>query len=381
MNGRPPFTGGRKAGAVIGLLLACGAGLSACSGSNNAAEKHTSSSAPHVPTDVLAYVTRIGAGSAAGSGASIVRVDLTTRTVSAPVAVGTFPAALALAGTRLYTADYAAGSITPVSLAGLRPGRRIAAGTGPAGIAVAPGGTFAYVTDAGATPLGHVVIPIALSTGRPSPAIPVGAGPEGIAITPDGRRAYVADSGAVVTGQSGAIGHSVSVVDLTQHKTIATLAVGNAPEAVAVSPTGAVVYVANTNSESISPITTATDLVGSAIGLPGPPQALAFAPGGKTAWVAVASARLPKGGALVPIDVASGQAGAPVPVCAGPSAVALTPDGTTAWVTCPNAGELVPVAVATRRVGAPIPLGGGPYALAITTGPRPSAGPAHHPKG
>ena len=174
----------------------------------------------------------------------------------------------------------------------------------------------------------------------------------------------MADAGAVVAGQSGAIRHEVTAVDLATGAT-RTIPVGNAPEAIAVSPNGKHVYVANANSESITPIVTATDTAGVPIRLPGSPQAVAFAPDGRTAWVTVASTAVPTGGALVPIDVATGHVGAPIPVGGSPAGIAITPDGRTAWVAVTNHGRLVPVSLATRSAGRPLLVPGGPYAIVL----------------
>lgn len=368
MSARPSRRGGRRF-LALGLLGALGCAASACS-SVGSSSPTTTSRPPPVPKDLVAYVTTVGSGSAAGTGDGLVRVDLTTRTVGPRITVGTFPAAIALAAGHAYTANYESNTVSDVLLSSGRVVRSLAAGTGPAGVAVTADGSRVYVTDAGTSPLGTTLTPIVVKTAKREPPIAVGAGPEGIALTPDGREAYVANTGAVVTGQAGAIGDTVSVVDLAQGKTVRTLKVGNAPEALAVSPDGSVVYVANSNSESVTPIQTASQTPGAAIALPGPPQAIAFNPSGTTAFVAVSSKVVPRGGELVPIDVATGQAGSPLPVCAGPSAVALAPGGATAWVSCFGANELVPVTLATRKVGTPLKIAAGPYALALTTEPR-----------
>lgn len=365
----------RPAAVVAGIGIAA----ASCSTSGPAAKRSRDATHKHARVDVIALVTLVGTGHAAGLGDRLEAIDLTEAATSttgrtahrAPAArraipVGTFPASVTLApsGKTAYVADYASDEITPVDVSSLRALRPLSAGSGPAGVAVTPNGASVLVTDAGSSPLGHALTPIAVATGKAGRAIAVGPGPEGIALSPHGAIAWVADTGAVVAGQSGAIGNEVSAVDLATGKA-RTIPVGNAPEAIAVSPNGATVYVANANSGSVTPIATATDKPGVPIRLPGSPQAVAFAPGGKTAWVTVASSALSSGGALVPVDVSTGRAGTPIPVGGAPAGVAITPDGGTAWVAVPGQNRLVPVSLTARAAGQPLSLPGGPYALVL----------------
>src|ERR1019366_3800569 len=98
-------------------------------------------------------------------------------------------------------ANYATNTVTPINLKTGRAEKPINAGSGPAGIAIAPDEKMAYVTDAGTSPIGDTVTPINLATKKALSPITVGDGPQGIAITPDGSTAYVANAGAIVSGQ------------------------------------------------------------------------------------------------------------------------------------------------------------------------------------
>ena len=110
-----------------------------------------------------------------------------------------------------------------------RAGKAIAAGNGPAGIAITPNGEMAYVSDAGTAPIGNTVTPINLVTKKPLPPITVGDGPQGIAIPPDGKTAYVADAGAIVSGQSGPVGKTVTPSNLATGRALPPIPVGNGP--------------------------------------------------------------------------------------------------------------------------------------------------------
>ena len=55
--------------------------------------------------------------------------------------------------------------------------------------------------------------------------------------------------------------NTVSVIDTATNTVVATVAVGNGPEGVAVTPDGTKVYVANASSANVSVIKTATNTV------------------------------------------------------------------------------------------------------------------------
>lgn len=352
---------------VGALSLAC----AACGSTRSAAPRTAAKVAPKLPPAVVAYVTLVGTGSSLGLGDKVDVVDLSAASAherSTLVRVGTFPDAVAVSpdGATAYVTNYASDTLTPIDVATGRALPPIPAGPGPAGVAIAPDGATAYVTDAGSSPLGHTVMPIDLATRRDGTPIPVGAGPQGIVITPNGQMAYVADAGAIVAGQSGAVGDTVTPVDLATGKALPPIHVGNAPTAVAVSPDGATVYVANSSSGSVTPISVVAGTAGTPVGVDGSPQALAFAPGdSSTLYVASAPSAVAPGDTVTPVSVTTGTAGPPVKVCKVPAGLAI--HGSTAWVSCAGSGALVPLDLATRAVGPAIAVPGGPYAVAITT--------------
>jgi len=93
---------------------------------------------------------------------------------------------------------------------------------GAFGIAVTPDGKHAYVTDETRF---VTVIDTATNTAEPT-GITVGIGPFGIAITPDGKHAYVANN------SDG----TVSVIRTATNTVVATVPVGNSPDAVGIVP-------------------------------------------------------------------------------------------------------------------------------------------------
>ena len=316
--------------------------LAACGASGPSA--HTTTTLPPLPPSVFGVITVIGSGAAAGTGDGVERIQLSSvpPEILPRIRVGEFPDAVAIApdGKTAYVTSYTANTVTPIDLATGKAGHPIAAGNGPAGIAITPDGKTAYVTDAGTSPIGHTVTPIDLVTGKAGGPITVGGGPQAIAITPDGKMAYVTNAGAIVTGQTGAIGNTVTPIDLATGRALPPITVGNAPIAIAIS--GGTAFVANQGSESVSTIDLATRTSGAAIALAGAPQSIAFS--GEDAWVAVSKTSLPSANSLTPINLVSETAGTPVPVGSAPTSVAI--ENGTAWVVCSD--SIVPVVLSAR---------------------------------
>ena len=76
-----------------------------------------------------------------------------------------------------------------------------------------------------------------------------------VSITPDGADAYVTNAGS----------KSVSVINTTTKKVVATAEVGFIPVHVSFSPDGARAYVTNAGSNSVSVIDTATNKVSTTV--------------------------------------------------------------------------------------------------------------------
>jgi hyaluronoglucosaminidase len=169
--------------------------------------------------------------------------------------------------------------------------------------------------------------------------------------------AYVTDAGAVVTGQTGAIGDTVTPIDLKTDKAGTPITVGNGPIAIAIE--GDVAYVANSGSESVSPIDLATNTVGAAVAVGGPPQALAAA--ARDVWVVVSNGA-DRPGSLTPIGVSTNATGTPVTVGKSPASVAIARGK--AYVVC--ADSIVTVDLSgVPTAEPPFAVANGPYALAL----------------
>jgi len=122
------------------------------------------------------------------------------------------------------------------------------------------------------------------STNKVLTNVAVGKAPQEIALTSDGTRAYVTSFAT----------NSVSVLDLTTNTAVATVAVGDTPDGVAVSPDGSRVYVANynfndvANGDSVSVIDNTVSPpapVGNPLAVGLHPVKVAFSPDGTSAYV------------------------------------------------------------------------------------------------
>ncbi len=137
------------------------------------------------------------------------------------------------------------------------------------------------------------------------------------------------------------------------------IAVGDGPDAVAITPDGKTAYVANGNTNTVTPINTATNVPGPAIHVGSDPFSIAITPDGTTAWVANSG-----DGTVTPINIATNTAGAPITIPLGVNFVTMSPDGATLYVTGdPN---VTPINLATNTVGASLVNVTNPNGTAIT---------------
>ena len=107
--------------------------------------------------------------------------------------------------------------------------------------------------------------------------VALGNGPRGVAITPAGTRAYVANNGS----------DDVSVIDTATNKVIDTIAVGALafPLGIAINPAGTRAYVVNNGSNNVSVIDTATHAVVASVAVAYKPFGVTVNPASTHAYV------------------------------------------------------------------------------------------------
>ena len=331
-------------------------------------------------------------------------VDTATGTVPATINVGRNPQGVALTtdGTRLYVTNSGGDPTMPGSVGVYttadrkQVGSAIQVGKGPAGVGASAWG-LVYVANANS----NTVTVIDDAGGAPVVVaeLPVGPSPLGVAAHRDGSsRAYVthfeADSISVLDAIGG--GPAAAVV--------ATVTVGRHPRDIALSADEAFVYVANTDSGTLSVLATTTLSVNT-VPIGGRPSAVALLPDGGTYTVADSAARTvvlanrsftPVGGTPAGIAVTGDRAyvtddeahtldvldlGVDPPtrvsqlalgVDTFPTAVVVTADGRTALVTRRAADDVavIDLNVDPPTITATVPVVSVPANIAITPDDR-----------
>jgi len=182
----------------------------------------------------------------------------------------------------------------------------------------------------------------------------VGNGPRALAVTPDGRTLYVADSAA----------GTVTPVSTCTNAAGAPIPVGKDPVALVVSNSGKMLYVADWGDGTVTPVTVATGTPGKRINTGGHPNALALTPDGKTLYVATGTAVR-----AIATRPTARTAGAPIPIGRGPLALAMSRDGQTVYAASADR-TVTPIATFNGHLGTPIPVGARPSALAVSNDGR-----------
>jgi YVTN family beta-propeller protein len=187
------------------------------------------------------------------------------------------------------------------------------------------------------------------TTNKVVATVTVGGSPTGVAVTPDGKHVYVANNANVL------------VIDTSNNTVVGTpITVGNGPVAVAVTPkNGQYVYVANSNlSNTVSVIDTATNTVVDTINVGGSPAGVAVTQDGKHAYVTAP-------GYVSVIETGANKEVAKVTagLLAG---VAVTPNGKYVYVANKPINNVLVIDTTTNKVVATVTVGGLPTGVAVT---------------
>lgn len=269
--------------------------------------------------------------------------------VTTTVAVAPYPAGVALApdGSRAYVTSQSSGTVTVLDAATGAVSGTFTAGSGSYAVAWSPDGQHAYLTHQ----LDDAVSVVDTASNTVAATVAVGAEPFGVAVSPDGARAYVSSAGAA----------TVSVIDTASNTVTATVPVGAEPHGVAVSPDGAHVYVAASGAQAVDVIDTASNTVSADVPVGHGVFGLALSADGSRLWTG-------NGGddTVSVLDTAGRTVVSTVTVGANPFSVALSPDGKSAYASNYGDGTLSVIATADRKVTSTVPVGTSPYALAVT---------------
>ena len=215
----------------------------------------------------------------------------------------------------------------------------------PYTITINSAGTRAYVTNSNST----TITIIDIHTNTVIGVIDGFDGPSGMVITPDGTKAYVNNYGGP-EGVGSGNGTTVRIVNLNTNTIVGSpITVGLAPAALAISPNGKYVFVANyvdgnPGTGTLTVIKTdLNNVVGTIPGFSGP-FAIAITPDGKYAYVTNFGSNNfePIGTTVSVVKLKKGLIVDTIELGIQPSGVAITPDCRYAYVTNYNtlyAGE------------------------------------------
>ena len=276
-----------------------------------------------------------------------------------PALNGPLGIAIAPDGDMAYVTNSNSNTVTPIGLnsTSFTLEKPIRVGGGPAAIAITPNGATAYVSNFNS----NTVTPIDLATSTPGQPISVGAGPWSIAVSPNGKWVCVSNSE----------GQSVSVIN-TISRAVTLLRLSSAPQAIAIAPSGAVAYVAN--GKQVTPIDLASGapVLEAGIAVANGPLGIAVTPDGSRAYTANTD------DTVTPIDLATTPATPGAAFSVGsitqPDGIAISPDGQTAYVAnATNTVTPIDIAGKTPRSEAPVQVGSASFGIAVAPGQAPSA--------
>jgi DNA-binding beta-propeller fold protein YncE len=221
----------------------------------------------------------------------------------------------------------------------------------------------------------------ALSAKTP-PFVAAGTSPVAVAVSPDAKNVYVADEGFFGSLAGGVLQYTVGLGGALTAKTPPSLAAENQPVAIAVSPDGKSVYVANDNSGPdqgvsqyhVGPDGALTPMANPTVVTGFTPDAIAVSPDDKSAYVVnffsdgVSQYTVGPGGGLLPMATPIVRAGN------DPVAIAVSPDGKSVYVVNSGTGgpngvsqyDVGPGGALTPKTPATVAAGAGPRGIAVS---------------
>ena len=139
--------------------------------------------------------------------------------------------------------------------------------------------------------------------------------------------------------------NTVSVINTSLNKVVATIPVGTSPFGIAVSPDGNLVYIVNYGSSNISVVSTSTNKVISTMPTNGIPGGICISSDGKTIYLSI-----PEKNLITVIDAVSNAVIATVQVGVDPDGICISPDGSMVYVENAGSSSVSVVSTATNSL-------------------------------
>ena len=299
------------------------------------------------------YVVNSGAEGAQGS---ISVIDAESNFVAATIPVHRQPVSIDLdpTGERAYVANSGSNTISVLDLKARREVAVIGAGEVPVAARISPDGKTLVVANRGGNSV-SLIDPAAKSLRAAFPGCP---GASDAVILPDSSKAFAAC----------AAGHQIMAIALAGSKLNpgqpdrleALLDVGRAPVHLALKPDGGEIFVSNSLSDSVSEVLTTTDEVSSAYLMGDDPIYGLVTVDNSTLYVADFNSQY-----VTPYAIDDGKRLGSIHVGDGPSALAFSSAGHLLFVVDARSGDVAVVRTASRSLFTVLPTGRAPNAIAV----------------
>ncbi len=200
--------------------------------------------------------------------------------------------------------------------------------------------------------LGNAVEIVDLATKKILQSIPVAGAPAGIALSPDRTRAYI----------TRPEGHGVTVIDLAARKVVSELGLPGGPLGIGVNPVSGEVYVADWFGERVFALRATADrlTLDGEIATGKSPSGIAVTPDGATLLVANRESD-----SVSVIDVASRTERRRIAVGTHPFGLTLAPDATRAYTANVLSDDVSAIDIAAGRETGRVKTGQRPYVIAF----------------
>ena len=163
--------------------------------------------------------------------------------------------------------------------------------------------------------------------------------------------AYIANSSS----------NTVSVINTATNAVTATIAVGANPNGVSVSPDGSKVYVANKTGNSLTVLNTATNGVTATVTVESNPYGISVSPDGSKVYVANEGSN-----SVSVINTVTNSVIANVAVGTAPYGISVSPDGSKVYVANKVSNNVSVINTTTNSVTATVAVGSFPYGISVS---------------